>query len=192
MRPGSGHLCPWQESSRESSPPLPFPSPCQPASPGLWPSQAFPPAGPRGLLPLSLLPSFPPSLKQHGLRAGWEEISLEFPFHTSRLNFLSVSPLLAVCSFSCHRKCQAKVRASKPPGFAAGGFANALGSKSPGLERLGWESCFLGGGLGRPFLCLCKELCSWSYAGQGGGGAGPKGGWCGGLGIREEDGLECV
>lgn len=56
------------------------------------------------LLPASLLPS------RARLRAGWEEISPEFPFHTSRLNFLSVSHPLAVCSFSCHRKCQAKVR----------------------------------------------------------------------------------
>lgn len=85
----------------------PQPRRSRPAGPGeLRPP---PPPPPPPCAPPSLLPF------RARLQAGWEEISPEFPFHTSRLNFLSVSRPLAVCSFSCHRKCQAKVRGRGPP-----------------------------------------------------------------------------
>lgn len=133
---------------------------CMPGSgsaiPGVPAPQAPRSCGSRPLRPLlsaSLLPS------QARLRAGWEEISPEFPFHTSRLNFLSVSRPLAVCSFSCHRKCQAKVRGRGPAGPWGGG---GLGTRRAWGRGIG--VCVgarrRGGGSARVVpsssLCLCK------------------------------------
>lgn len=154
QRPGSGPPLPLariQQGTRSPSLPLPLLFSCAPrgsgpggsasAQTGLQ-SWVFPPAGPGScgscplrpstpLLPASLLPS------RARLRAGWEEISLEFPFHTSRLNFLSVSHPLAVCSFSCHRKCQAKVRGLE--GQLAGGWGGVgVGGGVRLRDRTSW------------------------------------------------------
>lgn len=153
---GPGHLCPWQGSSGGVGSPAPptFPRPPQglwrwglrasptrgSAVPGFPAPQAPGSCGSRPPLPPP--PSVPPSLPSlpsAECGRGWEEISPEFPFHTSRLNFLSVSRPLAVCSFSCHRKCQAKVRGCGPAGSAGGsgtGLARsgrgAVGAEGPG------------------------------------------------------------
>lgn len=129
---GAGHLCPRRDPATEavpSSPPAPPTFPRPPEGLWQWGLGASRPAGPGELrqppAPSSRRPSFPPERRARIAGRGWEEISPEFPFHTSRLNFLSVSRPLAVCSFSCHRKCQAKVRGLRA-GWPRGGLAHGM------------------------------------------------------------------
>lgn len=110
---------------RASAPPISPRAPRVRRPPAAAPLHPLPPSSLPLSLPLSLLSSFPPERRS---LAGWEEISPEFPFHTSRLK---LSFCLAPCSLQLLLSSEMPGQGKGPrAGGPCGGFGDAPGAQS--------------------------------------------------------------